>query len=275
MTGTATPQTTVEARAKLTVSLRVVGVRDDGYHLLDAEMVSLALADTLVMAPGDGLSIEVDARLATVVDDIPVGADNLVRRALALMEQTASVTLKKRIPPGGGLGGGSSDAAAVLRWAGCSDLSLAARLGADVPFCVIGGRARVTGIGDEVDPLPFVDRSYVLVLPPFGVNTAAVYRAYDELARDATARSSAPGTNDLEAAALLVEPRLTAWREALAAHTGTVPQLAGSGSTWFYEGTPATIGLEPARGFQVGRETGVVVATRTAPPEGSGGATHS
>ena len=62
--------------------------------------------------------------------------------------------LEKRIPSGAGLGGGSADAAAVLRWAGVTDLEVAARLGADVPFCLVGGRARVTGVGEAVAPLP-------------------------------------------------------------------------------------------------------------------------
>ena len=82
------------------------------------------------------------------------------------------VRLTKRIPLGGGLGGGSADAGAVLRWAGCDDLELAVTLGADVPFCVVGGRARVEGVGERVTPLPFEPRRYLLVLPPFGVDTA-------------------------------------------------------------------------------------------------------
>ncbi len=59
----------------------------------------------------------------------------------------------KQIPSGAGLGGGSADAAAILRWAGHTDVEAEARLGADVPFCVIGGRARVTGIGEQLEPL--------------------------------------------------------------------------------------------------------------------------
>ena len=72
-------------------------------------------------------------------------------RALDACGRRAAVRLTKRIPVGGGLGGGSADAAAVLRWAGCADVSVAADLGADVPFCVAGGRARVEGIGERVD----------------------------------------------------------------------------------------------------------------------------
>ena len=79
--------------------------------------------------------------------------------------------VEKHIPAGAGLGGGSSDAAAILRWAGVDDVELAASLGADVPFCLVGGRARVTGVGEIVEPLPFVARTYTIVTPLFGVST--------------------------------------------------------------------------------------------------------
>ena len=217
----------VRAPAKLTVSLRVTGVRDDGYHLIDAEMVTLDFADDLWFSDGEGLEVEAAATGAAV----PAGADNLVTRALDAVGRRAHVRLVKRIPAGAGLGGGSADAAAVLRWAGVSDLQLAARLGADVPFCVAGGRARVTGIGETLEPLPPVDRAYTLLIPPFGVSTPAVYRMWDELGGP---RSD--GANDLEPAALVVEPRLAEWRDGLAAATGRTPTLAGSGGTWFVEG---------------------------------------
>ena len=139
--------------------------------------------------------------------------------------------IDKRIPAGGGLGGGSADAAAVLRWAGVDDPAIAVRLGADVPFCVRGGRARVTGVGEILEPLAPEPRVFTLVLPPFGCSTAAVYRAWDELGGP-----TGPGGNDLEPAALAVEPRLAAWRDRLGDATGEQPHLAGSGSTWFVEG---------------------------------------
>jgi 4-diphosphocytidyl-2-C-methyl-D-erythritol kinase len=214
----------VRAPAKLTLSLRVTGVRDDGYHLIDAEMVTLDLCDELTFADGDGLVIE--GR-----DDVAADDDNLVRRALRAVGRHARVTLHKRIPPGGGLGGGSADAAAVLRWAGCTDVAIAASLGADVPFCLVGGRARVTGIGEVLESLPDVDRVFTLLTPPFGVSTPAVYRMWDSLGGP-----RADGPNDLEPAALAVEPRLAAWRDRLGSATGETPVLAGSGSTWFVEG---------------------------------------
>jgi 4-diphosphocytidyl-2-C-methyl-D-erythritol kinase len=220
----------MRAPAKLTVSLRVTGVRADGYHLLESEMVAIDLADELEFDPdGDGLEV-----IGATGLDVPTTDDNLVRRALRAVGRTANVTLRKRIPAAAGLGGGSADAAAVLRWAGRGDdLELAATLGADVPFCLAGGgRALVRGIGDELEPLPFVDRSYTLLVPPFGVSTVAVYRAWDALGGP----TNDAGVNDLEPAALHVAPRLVEWRDRLGDATGQTPTLAGSGGTWFVEG---------------------------------------
>ena len=217
---------TQRALAKLTRTLRVTGRRSDGYHLLRAEMVTLDLADTLTFQRGDGLEI-------TGPFDVPTGPDNLVRRALAAVGRQAAVRLVKRIPPGAGLGGGSADAAAVLRWAGCRDVEVAVALGADVPFCLAGGRAMVSGVGEILEPLPFEENAtYTLLTPSFGVSTAAVYQEWDRLGGP-----TADGPNDLEPAALAVAPELARWRERLGDATGQTPVLAGSGSTWFVPGT--------------------------------------
>jgi 4-diphosphocytidyl-2-C-methyl-D-erythritol kinase len=109
---------------------------------------------------------------------------------------------------------------------------VAAALGSDVPFCLTGGRARVTGAGDHIQPLPFEDRTLTLLTPPgLACSTPAVYRAWDDLGGP-----TAPGPNDLEPAALRVVPELAAWRDRLGDATGRTPVLAGSGSTWFVEG---------------------------------------
>jgi 4-diphosphocytidyl-2-C-methyl-D-erythritol kinase len=216
----------VWAPAKLTVSLRLRGVRPDGYHLLDAVMVTLDLADRLELSAGDGLEV------VGAGPDVPTGPENLVLRALALAERTARVRLCKAIPSQAGLGGGSADAAAVLRWAGTTDLRAAATLGADVPFCLVGGRARVRGIGEDVEPMPFVAEDYTLVTPPVACPTPAVYRAWDDLGGP----TGHPSGNDLEPAALAVAPELARWRDELAEATGQQPTLAGSGSTWFVPG---------------------------------------
>ena len=221
--------TVVVAPAKLTVSLRLVGVRADGYHLIDAEMVTLDIVDTLFVGAGDGLEIVDEASGG----DMPIdaGDDNLVRRALNLCDRRAHVRVHKRIRAGAGLGGGSADAAAILRWAGYDDVVGAASIGADVAFCLVGGRARVRGIGEIVEPLPFAVRTYTLLTPPFGCSTPAVYVQWDALGGPHGAHG-----NDLEPAALAVEPRLEKYRDALASASGRHPRLAGSGSTWFVEG---------------------------------------
>jgi 4-diphosphocytidyl-2-C-methyl-D-erythritol kinase len=256
------PVTRLLAPAKLTVSLRVCGVRTDGYHELDAEMVTLSLADELVVdQEGAGLVVESEpGTRAERLDGSGQGGSegNIVVRALAACGRRVGVRLTKRIPVGGGLGGGSADAAAVLRWAGCTDTAVAVGLGADVPFCVHGGRARVTGVGEGVAPLAFEARDYLLVLPPFGVDTAAVYRSWDE-------RPSHEGTNELTAAALAVEPRLAVWRDALGDLCGTVPTLAGSGSTWFVEGGPADAGTAASDALSVKGEAGRLVRVHTVP----------
>ena len=228
-----------QAPAKLTVSLRITGVRPDGYHLIDAEMVSLDFGDVLEFDEGDGLEV-----VGPFAAGVPVGEANLVRRALAVTGRRASVRLVKRVPAGAGLGGGSSDAAAVLRWAGCTDLAVAASLGADVPFCVVGGRARVGGVGEVVEPLPAVARTFTLLVPPLAVSTPAVYRNWDALGGPVARDGS---VNDLEIAALATVPALAEWRNRLAAATGVRPQLAGSGGTWFVEGDFAGEGRIVAR----------------------------
>jgi 4-diphosphocytidyl-2-C-methyl-D-erythritol kinase len=237
--------TVLRAPAKLTRSLRVVGVRADGYHLLDAEMMTLTLADTLTFGAGDGLTVGGPAAAGVPIDDT-----NLVRRALRAVDRTARVHVDKHIPAGAGLGGGSTDAAAVLRWAGCTDIAVAAALGADVPFCLVGGRARVTGVGEVLEPLATVERTFTLCIPPLAVSTPAVYAMWDRLGGP-----SGEGPNDLEPAARQVEPRLSTWRDRLAAATGAVPVLAGSGATWFVEGDFGAAALELA--------PAIVVVTRT------------
>jgi 4-diphosphocytidyl-2-C-methyl-D-erythritol kinase len=216
----------LSAPAKLTLSLRVVGVRGDGLHRIDAEMVTVDLTDTLRLGDGDGVTF-----VGPHAEGLESG-DDLVTRALALVGATARVEVDKHIPPGTGLGGGSADAAAILRWFGFDDVEAAARLGADVPFCVLGGRARVTGIGEVLQPLPHEERTFTLLTPPRHCATAAVYQAWDDLGGP-----EGPNGNDLEPAALAVLPELARWRDELEEAAGGVPKLAGSGSTWFVEGS--------------------------------------
>jgi 4-diphosphocytidyl-2-C-methyl-D-erythritol kinase len=259
------------APAKLTRSLSVVGVRADGYHLLDAEMVTLDLADQLEIWEAAEVELSVVDEVAWTGGDLsavppcaPAGGANLVVQALEKAGRRALVRLVKRIPAAAGLGGGSADAAAVLRWAGVTDPATAAELGADVPFCVVGGRARVSGVGEVVEPLPPVALHVVLVTPRLEVRTGLVYNAWD-----AAGGPRGEGRNDLESPAIEVEPRLRWWRDVLAGLAGRPPALAGSGSTWFYEcadrGAAERLAAEVRGAVEEAGAMAMVVATGAAP----------
>ena len=113
-----------------------------------------------------------------------------------------------------------------------ASLAQAADLGADISFCLVGGRARVTGIGEVIEPLPHIDQAVTLVIPPLAVSTPAAYRAWDDLGGP-----TVDGPNDLEPAALAVEPQLrTVARCDRRTDRRQRPTLAGSGATWFTEG---------------------------------------
>ena len=219
---------TLFAAAKLTKTLRVTGVRDDGMHLIDAEMVELDLYDLITLTNGGSGGVVFEGPFASADID---PHDNLVSKAAQLANRQISAVVDKQIPSGAGLGGGSADAAAVLRWAGYTDTVGAASIGADVAFCLVGGRAMVRGIGEVVESLPFVEQTFTVLTPPVHCSTPAVYAMWDDMGGP-----TGDNGNDLEPAALKVAPELRAARDELGNATGVVPRLAGSGSSWFVEG---------------------------------------
>lgn len=227
---------TVQAPAKLTLSLRVTGVRSDGYHEIDATMVTLDLFDDLEITAGPS-SVSILPNSPAATPELLQGGDTLVTRALEVVGRQARVRINKRIPAGAGLGGGSADAAAILRWAGYTDLDGAAGIGADVAFCLVGGRAQVTGIGEVIAPLPFVSETFTVVTPPIHCSTPAVYAAWDDLGGP-----EHESGNDLTKAALMVAPGLAEVRDVLGNATGQTPRLAGSGSSWFVDGAFPELG---------------------------------
>jgi len=217
------------AHAKLTWDLEIIGRSEGGYHELRSEMTTISLHDVLfVDENGDHLQV-----LSPFATEVATDEDNLIVRALRLVGRRAGVRVEKSIPVGGGLGGGSADAAAILRWAGGVSNELALTLGGDVPFCQRGGRAVVEGVGELIDDLPYEEREVTLIVPDFGVSTAASYRAYDEMRADGWSPS---GTNHLEEPAGRVEPRLARTLAWLRAEIGPGVRLAGSGSSMFVEG---------------------------------------
>jgi 4-diphosphocytidyl-2-C-methyl-D-erythritol kinase len=143
--------------------------------------------------------------------------------------------------------------------------AVAGRLGADVPFCLHGGRAQVSGVGEVVDPRPdeFIGGSYLVVTPRVQVSTAVVYGTWDEMGRP-----TGDFDNDLEPAALTAYPEIRWWRDLMAAAVGERPRLAGSGGSWFIEGDSQKL-RELAAGIRgeivAARESALVVVTQSVP----------
>jgi 4-diphosphocytidyl-2-C-methyl-D-erythritol kinase len=189
----------------------------------------------LVIEPAPAMSLAVDGPFAA---GVPTDATNLVWRAADAVGVTRAIHVHKGIPHGAGLGGGSADAAAVLVAVDAPDVDVAAKLGADVPFCLRGGAARMRGVGDVLEPADLPPLAVVIVTPPFGCATAAVYAAWDALGGpagrtvDTGIRDLPTLVNDLEPAALYVEPRLATVRDAIERTAGVAPILAGSGSSY-------------------------------------------
>jgi 4-diphosphocytidyl-2-C-methyl-D-erythritol kinase len=243
---------TTTAPAKLTLTLRVLGRRPDGFHELEA-------LTAMVTAPADTLTIDgaADSSVAlTVVGDaaVPPGEDNLVvRAARRVLPEGAGlhIALTKVTPAAAGLGGGSADAAAVLRVVRdryelepAAIMAAAAELGSDVPVCVAGRPVMMRGRGEVLDPVVLAgDLPVVIATPGFAIPTPAVFEAWDDLAGAGRPRTAEPPpavatlvpalVNELEPAAELVEPRLGVFRDALAAVSGARPMLAGSGASYW------------------------------------------
>jgi 4-diphosphocytidyl-2-C-methyl-D-erythritol kinase len=183
-----TPATVVwRAPAKLNLGLEIIGRRDDGYHDIATIFQAIGLHDRITLRPGDGLELE-------VADPSLGGDDNLVLRALEELRRRfmpnagASVLLEKAIPAAAGMGGASSDAAAALLagrkfWSlPVSDhqlARLAASLGSDVPFFLLGGTALARGRGEVLAPLPTPRAWFVTLTPDVRIErkTATLYRA--------------------------------------------------------------------------------------------------
>ena len=180
---------TITAPAKINLLLKVLGKRSDGYHELETVMHQIDLADTLYLRPADDFALYCDD------ESLPLGEENLVQRAAREMFMRydlpggLEVRLEKRIPIGAGLAGGSSDAAAVIRGINqLYDLSLdtstlcdiGAKIGSDVPFCVIGGTAVARGRGERLETLAEGPRLYLLLCKPgFSLATADVFGAFN------------------------------------------------------------------------------------------------
>lgn len=240
------------APAKINLALHVTGRRADGYHLLDSLVVFADTGDRLTLADAPALSLSVTGPQA---GNLPVTDDNLVLRAARAMgEDAAAITLEKVLPVASGIGGGSADAAATLRLLARvrnrplppPDQVLA--LGADVPVCLSGKPARMTGIGEGLVPLahPLPPVWLVLANPLQAVSTPDIFRALARRdnapmrdlprLRDAAELAAwvAMQRNDLEPPALRLLPVIGQVRAALTAQPGCLfARMSGSGATCF------------------------------------------
>jgi 4-diphosphocytidyl-2-C-methyl-D-erythritol kinase len=255
------------APAKVNLALHVVGRRGDGYHLLDSVVVFAAIGDGLTATGADDLTLTLTGPFAAA---LAADADNLVLRAARMLAGAggivprARLTLDKRLPVASGIGGGSADAAAALRllsrlWRldlAAADLAaLALRLGADVPVCLAGRPARMTGVGEILLSAPALPAcGLVLLNPGVPVATADVFRAragafsppldlpaaWPDVA--AMAAGLAALGNDLEPPALALQPAIAEALAALRALPGCLlARMSGSGATCFglFPGAPA------------------------------------
>ncbi len=177
----------LSANAKINLTLDILRRREDGYHDLQMVMQSVTLADALTLTPAQGE----EGCAASNLHFLPTGGKNLTQMAAAAFRAAAGtggevdVSIQKHIPVCAGLAGGSADAAAVLRamnaltGAGLSLARLAeigARVGSDVPFCVLGGAALAEGRGERLTPLPCLPFCHIVICkPPFSVSTPQLF----------------------------------------------------------------------------------------------------
>ena len=248
------------ALAKLNLYLHVVGRRADGYHLLDSLVAFAEVGDEIVAEAAPALSLKLAGPYAAALGEAP--SANLVWRAAeglaaqAKREAAAALTLVKNLPVASGIGGGSSDAAATLRalaslWQiaiGEDELAaLGARLGADVPVCLLGRAAWLGGVGERVAPAPALPQCAVLLANPgVALATPEVFAArrgafsaparFDATPSDARGLAAllAERRNDLSDAAVALCPVIADVLARLALLPGALlARMSGSGATCF------------------------------------------
>lgn len=200
---------TLEAHAKINLSLDITGKREDGYHEVRMIMQELSLHDDIMVSKRPDGRVKISGELEGVKGNLSFDDSNLCVKAAKKMKEKYAIEdgfdifLRKRIPIAAGLAGGSTDAAAVLKAVrelenmepykdpnenehkviSDEELSaLGAELGADIPYCLMGGTALAEGIGEKLTPLkPFPHYPIILVKPNFEISTRTVYEKYDAL----------------------------------------------------------------------------------------------
>jgi 4-diphosphocytidyl-2-C-methyl-D-erythritol kinase len=275
-----------EGRAKVNLTLRVVGRRTDGYHDLESVVAFADCADKLTLTPGAELSLQTVGPLAMACGEL---SDNLVLKAARLLGEvvpdlkTGAFVLDKILPVAAGIGGGSADAAAALRLlARLNNLALdderlqevALEVGADVPVCLASRACDMTGVGEYLQPLSPPKMPSVLVNPCVPVATKDVFGAlglrHGELLIGATdiviegpswpeeggsiddwISALSDGANDLEAPAIRIEPLIGEVLSVLNGAEGArLSRMSGSGGTCFAIFSNSTQAQNAARKIQ-------------------------
>lgn len=244
----------IKAAAKLNFSLDILGIRPDGYHEMDMVMQTIDLFDDVELSKAGTISV--------FSDGSPDGPENLAWKAAEAFFRAAKrsggarIRLTKRIPAQAGMAGGSADAAAVLiglnaLYDAClspealRDAGLS--VGADVPYCLIGGTARVRGIGEIVEPMPpFLSGYLVVAKPAIGISTAEAFRRFDRAENlrhpDIAALLSVMEKGQLDALSLFMENVLEqseqnktveTLRQELLKNGALAARMTGSGSAVF------------------------------------------
>lgn len=236
------------APAKLNLDLRVVGKRDDGYHLLETVFRFIDLHDHVYLSPrSDGEIV-----LHTPIEGVPFERDLSVRAAKLLQDksqttQGVDIWVQKNIPMGGGLGGGSSDAATVLmalnhiwqtEFSRERLMKLGLMLGADVPAFIFGENSFATGIGEELTTLSLPNRWYVILHPNVHIDTGEVFQqksltSFSPMSIMRTLETPLRRRNDLQDVVLNGYPEVNVALDLLDAHG--YPLMTGSGSCVYIE----------------------------------------
>jgi 4-diphosphocytidyl-2-C-methyl-D-erythritol kinase len=263
-----------DARAKVNLTLRVVGRRVDGYHDLESVVAFADCADRLSLAPGSGLHLKTTGPLAQACGE---ASENLVLKAAQLLGERVpnlklgEFTLDKVLPVAAGIGGGSADAAAALRLLAQANglaaddarlIEVAKLTGADVPVCLASRACVMTGVGETLLPLALPRLPCVMVNPRIPVATQDVFKALglrngellvgitdviraaawpeDGASVEDWVEALAASSNDLEAPATRLQPVIGEVLSALNATNGAwLARMSGSGATCFaiYENT--------------------------------------
>ncbi len=286
----------LKGRAKINLTLDVVGKRDNGYHDLEMIMQTVNLYDTIYIRKTKVLGV----RLKSNYSWLPTNEKNIAYKAAELFFKESGINggvaieITKRIPVAAGLAGGSTDAAATLvglnrlyetHYSKEKLMEMGLKLGADVPFCIARGTMLAEGIGEELTPLTPMPTTYVvLVKPPFSASTAAVYKGLDvnnikkhpktqvviEALKNGNVQEIASNmSNVLEEVTISMYPEIAKIKEEFMQQGAMGTMMSGSGSTVFGLFETEEAAHKACKYFKVKHDIREVYVTTTYSPSSS------